>query len=179
MQGENYFQLSASLKKPEELWIAKSDLIRLSLMTWIHLHIYPLYSNGDNVPCQQIFTTEWLSPVFLAMTMRFFAGLYVAANSSSHYRATSAIIICSITLSPSHGQPLSLSRSLAQGQAKGLHGRVGELSLWTVYFNLRSCRGQRTVVSCMPWQLFLNSLLVWCHDRIRGKCASNALMTHS
>lgn len=112
MQGENYFQLSASLKKPEELWIAKSDLIRLSLMTWIHLHIYPLYSNGDNVPCQQIFTTECLSPVFLAMTMRFFAGLYVAAHSSSHYRATSAIIICSITLSPSHGQPLSLARSL-------------------------------------------------------------------
>jgi len=93
--------------------------------------------------------------------------------------ATSAIIICSTTLSLSLHLTVSLSLSLARSGSGRGPGRVGELSLRTVYFNLRSCRGQRTVVSCMPWQLFLNSLLVWCHDRIRGKRASNALKTHS
>lgn len=63
------------------------------------------------------------SPVFLAMTMSFFAGLYVAEHSSSYYRAASAIIIIrSITLSLQLMVSLSLSLSLAPGQAQGPGG---------------------------------------------------------
>ncbi len=78
-------------------------------------------------------------------------------------------------------QPSSSSSSSAASLSLSLRVRPraregGRASLWTVYFNLPSCRGQRTVVGCMPWQLLLNKPLVWCHDRIRVKHASNAFV---
>lgn len=157
-QEENYFQYSASLKKPEELWITKSDLIMLSLMTWIHLHIHPLCSNRDNVPCQQIFTIEWL--LFFWRWQCVFAGLYCMLLCA----------VASITKWPSASlASLSLSISWVRLRAS----EAGRSFPLACLFSLLCCRGRRTVVSCVLWHP-----LIWCHDRIMNKCQS-ALMMHS